>query len=365
MKRTFGLIVGILLVGILATACSSKPTPTTGTKSSSAAGSKSSSTVPAAPQPTAPPKVEGKLTVYSSASQDVLDAMTAALKAKYPDLDLKFVYGGTEELVDKLNAEFAAGTVNADAIMMADPAYARLLKSQGLLLPYVPAGVDQVKVDRDPEGFYTAVRVLDAVIVYNPDLVKAEEAPKSFKDLIDPKWKGQVTMPDPTKSGTAFATAGALVQQYGWEYFQKAQENGWQVGGSSSAPAKKISDGKVKVGVMVESSFRSAKAKGSKLDMVWPADGVILMESPYAILKGTKNPDAAKALLDWLIAPEAQALFTKGGMHPVISGVQPPNGSLPLDQILGKAMKVDWVKLSQEKGQIQDKFLQVIKVSPN
>jgi iron(III) transport system substrate-binding protein len=326
------------------------------------AGSQPASQPEPKAQAPAPDKVEGTVVVYSSASQDLLDKMTPALKAKYPNLTVQWVYGGTEELVDKLSAEFAAGTVKADAIMMADPAYARLLKSQNLLMPYVPAGADKVKVDRDPEGYYTAVRVLDIVIVYNPDLVKDVDAPKSFKDLNDAKWKGQVAMSDPTKSGTAFATAAGLVGKYDWSYFEQAQANGWIVGGGSSAPVQKVSSGTAKVGLTVESSFHSAKAKGSKVEMVWPADGAIVLESPYAILKSAKNVAGAKAVEDWLITPEAQALITQAGMHPVISGIQPPEDSKPLDEILKTAMKVDWVKLATQKGQIQDKFLQVVNV---
>lgn len=359
MKRGFTGFLSILVVlMLLLTACGGSKTGPTASDKGTTAGQPV-----ARPEQTAKPT--GKVVIYSSAAKDLLDQMTPALKAKYPELEVEWVYGGTEELVDKLSAEFAAGTVMADAIMMADPAYARLLKDQGLLMPHVPAGVEKVKVDRDPEGYYTAVRVLDVVIVYNPDLVKPEEAPKSFKDLLDPKWKGQVALSDPTKSGTAFATAGALVGTYGWSYFETAQANQWQVGGSSSTPVKKVGDGTAKVAITVESTFRSAKAKGTKGELVWPADGAIVMESPYAILKSTKNAAGAKAVADWLITEEAQTLMTKSGMHPVISGIQPPTGSLPLDQILQKTMKVDWVKLSKEKGQIQDTFLKTVQVKAN
>ncbi|HYF92305.1 MAG TPA: ABC transporter substrate-binding protein [Symbiobacteriaceae bacterium] len=359
-RRITGLMSIMVVLMLILTACG-------GTNQSGAkpAAPESKTEQPAArPEPVVA-KPTGKVTIYSSASKDLLDAMTPVLKAKYPELEVEWVYGGTEELVDKLSAEFAAGSVAADAIMMADPAYARLLKDQGLLTPYTPAAVDKVKVDRDPEGYYTAVRVLDVVIVYNPDLVKPEEAPKSFKDLLDPKWKGQVALSDPTKSGTAFATVGALVNTYGWAYFETAQANDWQVGGSSSSPVKKVGEGKAKVAITVESTYQSAKAKGSKGELVWPEDGAIVMESPYAILKSTKNLAGAKAVIDWLITPEAQSMITKAGMHPVISGVEPPANSRPLDQILKNNMKVDWIKLSKEKGQIQDKFLQVVPVKPN
>lgn len=305
--------------------------------------------------------VKGDVTIYSSASQNVLDMLTAGLKAKYPDLNVKFVYGGTEELVDKLSGEFAAGNVQTDAIMVGDPAYAEVLKAQGLLMPYLPVGVEKVRFNRDPEGHYAAVRFIDVVIAYNTNLVKPEDAPKSFKDLLDPKWKGQVAFSDPTKSGTSFVTVGALVQKYGWKYFEDAQANAWQIGGGSSAAPKALEEGTAKVAVVVEHQYLSAKAKGAPMAVVWPEEGPVIMESPYAILKGAKNPDAAKAVADYLFTPEAQAMFAKANMHAVIPGIKPPEGSRPADELGNIAFKVDWHRLAQEKGDIQDRFVQVVR----
>lgn len=353
MRRKVASFLSMVLLASILAACSGAPKSTTSTVSNQG-------TEPAAMPEVAKPS--GTVTIYSSASKDLLDNLSASLKVKYPDLTVEWVAGGTEQLIEQLNEELAANNVKADAVMMADPAYARLLKNQGLLLPHKPANINNVVVDKDPDGFYNAIRVVDVVIIYNTDLVKPEEAPKSFKDLLDPKWNGQVAMSDPTKSGTAFATAGALVNTYGWSFFEQAQANGWQVGGGSSAPIKKVAEGKAKVALAVESSFRSEQAKGAKVEMVWPADGAIVLESPYAIMKSTDNPVAAKAVSDFMITPEAQALVVKAQMHPVLAGIDAPTGSIPLAEIVQKAMKVDWKQLAEEKGEIQDRFLKTVKV---
>jgi len=359
--RRFLSAAFLILLSVVLTACGQgKPA----NFETSGAEPKSSGTEQTSAKAPSERVVKGDVTVYSSASQEVLDMLTAGLKAKYPDLNVHFVYGGTEELVDKLSGEFAAGNVQADAIMVGDPAYAEVLKNQGLLLPYVPAGADQVRFNKDPEGHYTAVRFIDVVLAYNTNLVKPEEAPKSFKELLDPKWKGQVSFSDPTKSGTSFVTVGALVQKYGWEYFEQAKANEWQIGGGSSAPNEALASGKAKIGIVVEYKYLSDKANGAPVQVIWPEEGPVIMESPWAILKAAKNPEGAKAVADYMFTLEAQTILTKANMHPVISGITPPEGSRPASELADIAFKIDWAKLAQEKGDIQDQFVQVVALKP-
>lgn len=294
-----------------------------------------------------------KVVIYTSIYHELLDKLGPALKVRFPDLDVEFVTkGGTEHLIAKLESEFNAGIQEADAIMLADPAYARLLKQQGRLQSYVSPGAAKVVVDKDPAGAYTGVRVIDVVILYNTNLVKSDAAPRSFKDLLDPKWKGQVAFPDPTKSGSTLATVGALVQKYDWEFFRKAEANAWQFGGSSSSAPEKVSTGKAKVGVAIEQQYLLAKREGKPMGMVWPEDGTIVLDSPYAILKNARNPDGARQVLDWILTPEAQTLLTQGEMHPAISGIPAPAGSIPLDKLLARSMKMDWDRYALERDQV-------------
>lgn len=320
---------------------------------------------PAESQPTdakpAAEKVAGKLMIYTSIYPDIIKVVEPELKKAFPDLEIEWFQSGTEKVVAKLAGEIEANKIGADLLMVADPSYYLYLKEKSLLLSYKPKDFDQVAVDKDEKDHtFTGVRISNVVIAYNTNLVKPEEAPKSFQDLLDPKWKDQVVIVDPTQSGTALNSTYALSKKYGWEYFEKLNANGAVIGGGNSAVEKKLVTGEFKVGMILEENILKVKDKGEPVDLIYPADGVIIIPSPIGIFKSTQNEAAAKAVTDWWLSPQGQEAIVTGWMHSVRNDVASPKGAKALKEFAPNAMATDWADLAVNMGPVKDKFVQVM-----
>lgn len=303
-------------------------------------------------------QVSGKAMVYTSMYPDIVDNMCKPNVAKaFPDMKVSWFQGGTENIMTKMNGEIKAKRIGTDLLMVADPSYYLTLKKQGLLLPYKSKHHDKVILDKDANGAWYSVRVCNMIIAYNKDKLKAADAPKSWKDLLDPKWKGKIAMPNPLLSGTAYVAVGALAQKYGWQYFDKLAANGMKVEQGNSAIQNKLLTGEYAAAMILEENIlKLVNKKGEPLAVSYPKDGVIMIPSPIAIMKTTKNPEGAKALMDWWLGQEGQLAVTKGWMHAVRGDVKEPLGSIPTKQIAATKLSIDWQDLSDNNAKIKENF---------
>ena len=300
--------------------------------------------------------VKGDVMVYTSIYPDIIDKMCKPNVAKaFPDMKVTWFQGGTEKVKTKIAGEIKAKKIGADVLMVADPSYYLALKKQGLLLDYVSKNQKDVIADKDKNGSWTAVRISNMIIAYNKD--KVQSPPKSWQDLTDPKWKGKIAMPNPMLSGTAYVAVGALADKYGWEYFDKLKANGIRVEEGNSAIQNKLLTGEYAAAMILEENILKLKeTKHEPLEVVYPSDGIICVPSPIAIFNTTKNPDGAKALVDWWLSKEGQQAVVKGWMHSVRGDVEPPTGAPKLSTLLPNAVKVNWDKLATEDAKIKEAF---------
>ena len=300
--------------------------------------------------------VKGDVMVYTSIYPDIIDKMCKPNVAKaFPDMKVTWFQGGTEKVKTKIAGEIKAKKIGTDVLMVADPSYYLALKKQGLLLDYVSKNQKDVIADKDKNGSWTAVRISNMIIAYNKD--KVQNPPKSWQDLTDPKWKGKIAMPNPMLSGTAYVAVGALADKYGWEYFDKLKANGIRVEEGNSAIQNKLLTGEYAAAMILEENILKLKeTKHEPLEVVYPSDGIICVPSPIAIFNTTKNPDGAKALVDWWLSKEGQQAVVKGWMHSVRGDVEPPTGAPKLSTLLPNAVKVNWDKLATEDAKIKEAF---------
>ena len=301
---------------------------------------------------------KGELMVYTSIYPDIIDNMCKPNVAKaFPEMKVNWFQGGTEKVVTKITGEIKAKKIGADVLMVADPSYYLKLEDQKLLLPYKSKEEKNLINDKAADGAWYAVRVCNMIIAYNADKLKAEDAPKNWTDLADPKWKGKIAMPNPMLSGTAYVAVGALADKYGWEYFDKLKANGLRVEEGNSAIQNKLLTGEyAAVMILEENILKLANTKKEPLKIVYPTDGVINVPSPIAIFKETKNPEAAKALVDWWLSKEGQEAVVKGWMHSVRGDVKAPTGAEETNKIVEGRIKVDWQKLANNNAQIKEEF---------
>lgn len=301
---------------------------------------------------------KGELMVYTSIYPDIIDNMCKPSLAKaFPEMKVNWFQGGTEKVVTKITGEIKAKKIGADVLMVADPSYYLKLDDQKLLLPYKSKEEKNLINDKDAEGAWYAVRVCNMIIAYNADKLKAEDAPKNWTDLADPKWKGKIAMPNPMLSGTAYVAVGALADKYGWEYFDKLKANGLRVEEGNSAIQNKLLTGEYAAAMILEENIlKLANTKKEPLKVIYPKDGVVQVPSPIAIFNTTKNPEGAKALVDWWLSKEGQQAVVKGWMHSVRGDVKEPIGSVPTKGLTDGKIKVDWRKLADNNAKIKEEF---------
>ena len=305
---------------------------------------------------------KGDVMVYTSIYPDIIDKMCKPNVAKaFPDMKVTWFQGGTEKVITKITGEIKANKIGTDVLMVADPSYYLTLQDQGLLLDYVSPNLKDVITDKDKNGAWSSVRVCNMIIAYNSDKLKPEDAPKSWKDLTDPKWKDKLAMANPLLSGSILTVAADLSKRYGWDYFKALKANGIKIEGGNTAVQNKLITGEYFVGIIGEENILKVSAKGEPLKVAYATDGAVILPSPIAIFASTQNPEAAKAVTDWWLSKEGQqAIVTKGWMHSVRDDVPPPKGAPDKAVITKNSPMLDWAKFAKEAETIKETFRKLV-----
>jgi iron(III) transport system substrate-binding protein len=268
----------------------------------------------------------GKLVLYTSQLEPDAKQTVEAFKAKNPGIEVDWLRNGTTEIVNKLRAEIAAGGPQADLLLIADAVTMEALKAESLLLAHKDAPVQGYRPGtHDPDGQWFATKLITTGIVYN---TAAPMKPASWLDLLKPEAKGSVTMPSPLYSGAAAIHAAAIKEQagLGWAYYEKLKANGATAAKGNGAILKAVAGGEKLYGVVVDYMPIREQAKGAPVAFVFPKEGVSAVTEPVAILKTTKNAEAAKAFVDFLLSKEGQELASRQGFLPALPGMAAPAG---------------------------------------
>lgn len=270
--------------------------------------------------------VEGKLVLYTSQPNTDAQQTVDAFMAKYPDVTVEWVRDGTPKVMAKLAAEFEAGQPQPDVLLIADVVTMEGLKAEDRLMAYPEADVsaiDDALVDADRTYFPT--KLITTGIVYN---TKAPFVPTSWKDLTRPEAKGLIAMPSPLTSGAAMIHTVTLTGNLseGWDFYAALAENDAQAGGGNGDVLKAVSGGDKLFGMIVDFMPIREKAKGAPVEFVFPEEGVSAVTEPVAILSTARNPEAARAFVDFLISEEGQKLAVGQGYIPARADAGLPEG---------------------------------------
>ena len=266
----------------------------------------------------------GKLTLYTSQPERDAAQTVAAFKRVYPGVDVDVFRSGTTEVMGKLAAEFSAGAPKADVLLLADAATMEALKKDGRLQAYPQAKVDGLDAGTyDADRTYFGSKLITTGIAVN---TAAKTRPASWVDLAKPEYKGQIAMPSPLYSGAAAIMLGTMTSRpdLGWTYFEKLKAADAVAVRGNGAVVTAVANGEKAYGVLVDFMAFNAKAKGSPIDFVFPAEGLPAVTEPVAILKTTQNPAAARAFVDFILSDEGQKLAVAMGYIPAKTGVGMP-----------------------------------------
>jgi iron(III) transport system substrate-binding protein len=308
-------------------------------------------------------KKEGKLAFYTAMDLAFAQQLGKAFETKYA-IPVRVERSGAERIFQRIGQEQSANINACDVVNTSDGAHCIVWIRNNWLAPYLPEEVAKHfdKLYYDANGLFVTTRVLVSPIAYNTNLVKKEEAPKSFADLLDPKWAGKMVKAHPSYSGTIMNSTYQTVQVLGWEYFEKlAKQRVMQVQSATDTP-KKIQLGER--AVMVDGAgyfIIRFKEEGSPVEIVYPTEGTPVATSPSAIMKNAPNPNAAKLFQNWMHSREAQQFLVDWARQysPHGQTVEKP-GVRPLKDI--KLMKEDAVAVEKTAEDIKKRYTSIFKV---
>ena len=260
-----------------------------------------------------------ELTVYTAVEAEDLDKYAERFNEAHPDITINWVRDSTGVVTAKLLAE--KDNPQADVVWGLAATSLLLMKSEGMIEPYAPAGLDRLDPkfrDAAEPPYWTGMDAWVAAICVNT--VEAEKnglpMPSSWEDLTDPVYQGHVAMPNPNSSGTGFLDVSSWLQimgeDEGWDYMDRLHNNIAFYTHSGSKPCKDAARGEVPIGVSF--AFRGAKSKadGAPLEIIIPSEGIGWDMEATAIIAGTDNLEAAQTLVDWSISEEANRMYNEG-----------------------------------------------------
>lgn len=269
----------------------------------------------------------GSLMIYTSTPNEAMTALVAEFNKAHPEVKVEFFRSGTTEVLNKLQAEYAAGSPQPDVVFIADAVAMQQLKDDGRLMAYADAPIAGFPDGfADPDRTFFGTKLIPTGIAWNTK--SGAPAPKSWADLLSAAAKDQVIMASPLYSGAAVIHVGTVAAQpgLGWDYLDKLAANGAVAGQGNGTVMEAVATGQKSYGIIVDFMALNAKAKGSPVDFVYPADGVSVVTEPVAILKSADDVADAKTFVNWLLSDDGQAYMAKQGYIPGKPGVALPPG---------------------------------------
>ncbi len=257
-----------------------------------------------------------RVTVYTALENEQLGPYKTAFEADNPDVEIAWVRDSTGVITARFMAE--KDNPRADVIWGLAATSLLTFKQQGLLEPYTPKGFEALKPayrDQQSPPAWTGMDAWLAVVCYNniEGPKKNAVAPKTWKDLAKPEYKGQIVMPHPASSGTGYLVIAAWLQlwgeQDGWKFMDQLHDNIAVYTHSGSAPCVQAARGERLIGIGFDMRGASEKTKGAPLDLIVPSEGVGWDMEATSIVKGTKNLEAAKKLADFAATAKANEIL--------------------------------------------------------
>ena len=325
----------------------------------------------AAPPPTAitpamieAAKKEGKVVWYTAVDLPVAEKVAKAFEEKFPGVAVRVERSGAERVFQRIGQEYASKIHAVDVVNSSDAAHFIVWKRDGILEAYVPEDVAKhfAAEHKDPDGMFANFRLWGCVIGYNTSMVKKEEAPKSFADLLDPKWSGKMVKAHPGYSGTIMTATFQITRDIGWDYLEKlAKQKVMQVQSSADPPKKLALGERAVMADGNEYNMFQEKEKGNPVEIVYPAEGTPLIVGPNAIFKNAPNPNAARLFQSYCFTPEAQQLIIDvGGLRSVHPQAKEKAGRTPIKDI--KWLKDDAAGVEKTAEEIKTRYTKIFGV---
>jgi len=304
-------------------------------------------------------KKEGKVVWYTSLALPSAEKVAKLFEAAHPGIKVEVHRTGSQRILQRVMQELQAGIKNVDVIHTSDAGHFVLLKDRKLLARHTPAGVERFPAGfKDRDGYYFGLRATVTVIAYNTKALSAAEAPKTWKELLDPRWRGKLVTAHPGYSGVIATHVLALVHLHGWDYFKALAQNRLMLVQSAVDPSGIVASGERVVGANGgDYTYYQAKRKGNPVEIVYPKEGVPLVVSPTAIAAQAPHPAAARLFTDFSFSREVQQVLADSeGLYTGHPDVKYPADKPKLSEL--KLLAVDPEELEKRSEEIRKRFVE-------
>lgn len=317
---------------------------------------------PPQPEPVTPQLIEaatkeGKVVFYSAIDLKVTQDLAKVFEQKYPGITVQVERTGSERIYQRVAQERANKVYAVDVLDGSDQALFVTWKKQGILEPYIPTELLKWPAEqRDPDGTYASVRFTLMPIAYNTNLVKPEDAPTSFADLLRPQWVGKIVKAHPSYSGGIVTSTFQTVNAIGWGYIEKLGKQKVLQVQSATEPPKKLALGERAVSADgLEYMDIRLKLSGAPIAIVYPKEGTPFIPGSEAIAKNAPHPNAAKLFMSFMVSRETQQfLADAAGLRSFHPDVKLKPGVVPLSEI--KILPADPVAQEAATEEIKKKY---------
>jgi iron(III) transport system substrate-binding protein len=303
-------------------------------------------------------KAEGKVVWYTSTPIEEAQKI-ADMFRQQTGITVELFRSGGSQILSRFQQEIAAGRVAADVLTHSDPAAARAMAKKGLLVPFRPKNFESIPdAAKAADGSVIGQRLNMMTHYLRTDKVAPADEPKTWDDLTAPKYKGKLAMADPSFTSLQVSVIGMISKQRGWGFYEKLRQNDVMIvpGNQQVSDLIKRSERLIAVGAL-DSYAADLKAAGHPIKTLYPADGVFVIPSPTAVVKGSPDPAAAKLFAQFMIGDEVQNIFPAGGGYSARIDIRAPQGTPDLKTLNIIAVDDDYIE--REGARIKKQFNEI------
>ena len=303
-------------------------------------------------------KKEGKVVWYTSTPIEQGQKI-AKLFEDATDIKVEMFRSGGSAILRRFLQEQQAGRTAVDVMTTSDPAATAALARKGTFVAFKPDNFEKVVEEgRDKDGHFVAQRLNLMTIYARSDKLAAADLPKTWGDLTDARYKGKLVMTDPSFTALQLTVVGMMSKNLGWGYYEKLRQNDTMIVQGNQQVSDNIKRGERLIAVGALDSYAADDRKaGHPIVTILPEDGTFVIPSPTAVIKGSPNPNAAKAFAEFMIGDAAQSVFPADGGYAARKDIPPPADAVALDKI--KILTVDYDYVEKESARIKKKFNEV------
>jgi len=303
-------------------------------------------------------KSEGKVVWYTSTPIEQGQKIADAFQKQY-GIKVEMFRSGGSAILRRFQQEMDAGRVAVDVLTHSEPAAAGALGKKGFFVAFRPKNFDEIPdAAKDPTGLFIGQRLNMMTHYLRSDRVGEADEPKTWNDLLDPKYKGKLVMTDPSFTSLQVSVVGTMAKERGWGFYEKLRASDVMIvqGNQQVSDMLKRGERLIAVGAL-DSYAADLKKEGHPIKTLYPSDGVFVIPSPTSVVKNSPNPNAAKLFAAFMIDDVAQKIFPADGGYSSRIDIAAPPGSPDLKTL--KILSVDNDYIEKETARIKRRFNEI------